>query len=173
MRPVCVAVGAAAIAVAATAAVAADADVKVIYGRPPVTILTPPTGYLLDPSDQVNPVYVVNQGPILSGPGIYSYTNVLYYPSQARRTYSEGGYAYTDPPYYPWSAYYGYPFAYPYLYDDVYDYPAVTGAVPCENFRCRSWRFYRGLARRPYGYAPYTAYRYRPAAGARVIEVVK
>jgi hypothetical protein len=166
MRPVCVAVSVAAIAVAATAAAAADADVKVVYGVPPVTVLTPPTGYLLDPSDQVNPVYVVNQGPVLSGPGIYSYTNVLYYPSQARRTYSEGGYAYTDPPYYPWSALYGYPYAYP------YDYPYVTGGLPCAaDVECSPAHFYRHLARRPYGYAPYTAYRYRPAAGARVIQV--
>jgi hypothetical protein len=58
----------------------------VVYGVPPVPVAVPPTGYLLDPSDARRPIYVVNQGPVYSGPGIY-----------AVPTYSEGGYAYATP----------------------------------------------------------------------------
>src|SRR5512139_2763942 len=58
----------------------------VVYGIPPLPVVVPPTGYVLDPSDARKPIYVVNQGPVYSGPGIY-----------AVPTFSEGGYAYTTP----------------------------------------------------------------------------
>jgi hypothetical protein len=43
-----------------------------IYGSDAVV----PIGYeFAPPADQVDRIYVVNQGPVLSGPGIYTYTN--------------------------------------------------------------------------------------------------
>lgn len=58
----------------------------VVYGGSPVPPVIPPTGYVLDPSDARPPIYVVNQGPVYSGPGIY-----------AVPTFSEGGFAYRGP----------------------------------------------------------------------------
>ena len=128
---------------------AAPSAPTVIYGTPPVPIVVPPTGYVLDPSDARKPIYVVNQGPVYSGPNIYAvplYTGAvgLY----AVPTYSEGGYAYAQP--------------YPY----VKSYWA--------HWRWRrpyAHRRYWDPSYRPYGYPPYGAYRYRPAPGARVIQV--
>jgi len=164
MRPVCLAVSAAAIAVTAgTAAADPCCAPRVIYAIPPVTIVVPPTGYVLDPSDTVNPVYVVNRGPILSGPGIYTYTNKYYYPTFARPTYSEGGYAYTDPPYYRWSS--PYPYAYPYVKSHRgWHCGGYEGCRPIYTGRHR-------FSHRPYGHPPYAAYRYQPAPSARVINV--
>jgi hypothetical protein len=89
-----------AVAVATTSPIAAqDTDdpsgPQIVYGVPPLAIDVPPTGYLLDPSDMRKPMYVVNQGPVYSGPGIY-----------AVPTYSEGGYAYTEP--FPYVRSFGY-----------------------------------------------------------------
>jgi hypothetical protein len=69
---------------------AADAVVEptIVYGVPPVAVDLPPVGYVLDPSDARRPIYVVNQGPTYSGPGIVTY---------AVPTYSEGRYAYALP----------------------------------------------------------------------------
>jgi hypothetical protein len=61
---------------------------KVIYGPAPAIVDLPPVGYVLDPSDARKPIYIVNQGPVYSGPLIYSF---------AVPTYSEGGYAYAVP----------------------------------------------------------------------------
>jgi hypothetical protein len=82
----------------ATAANAADqsSGVTVVYGHPPIDPLLPPVGYVIDPSDARRPIYVVNQGPVYSGPGIISI---------AVPTYSEGGYAYALP--YPYVRGYG------------------------------------------------------------------
>jgi len=160
MRILCLAASAAALTVTAAAADPYGSP-RVIYAIPPVTIVVPPTGYVLDPSDAVNPVYVVNQGPVLSGPGIYTYSNT-YYSTFARPTYSEGGYAYTDPIYYRWSAPYPYP------------YPYVNGhhGWRCGHFGCRSG-YYAGrrFGYRPYGHPPYAAYRNQPAPTARVIHL--
>jgi hypothetical protein len=81
-----------------TAAQSADAPsgVTIVYGVPPVEPLLPPVGYTLDPSDARRPIYVVNQGPVYSGPGIITF---------ATPTYSEGGYAYALP--YPYVRGYG------------------------------------------------------------------
>ena len=70
----------------AQAGCCAEGGPVIIYGIPPVPVAGPPTGYVLDPSDTRKPIYVVNQGPVYSGPGIY-----------AVPTYSEGGYAHTTP----------------------------------------------------------------------------
>lgn len=58
------------------------------YGVPAVPLAYPPTGYVLNPSDARAPIYLVNQGPVYRGPGIF-----------AVPTYSEGGYAFTPYPY--------------------------------------------------------------------------
>ena len=47
-----------------------------------VRVVYPPVGYVLDPSDARPPIYIVNQGPVFSGPDVY-----------ALPTYSEGLYA--------------------------------------------------------------------------------
>lgn len=86
----CLAGAVAALAVAGPAPLFAgccvDGPPTVVYRIPPVAIAAPPTGYVLGASDARKPIYVVNQGPVYAGPGIY-----------AVPTYSEGGYAYTTP----------------------------------------------------------------------------
>jgi hypothetical protein len=65
----------AALAVAVTPAVAQGCCVSgpvIVYGAVPVLTAVPPTGYRIDPADARPPMYVVNQGPVYSGPGIYS-----------------------------------------------------------------------------------------------------
>jgi hypothetical protein len=159
MRGLCLAACAAAISLAASPALAdcCWSNPTVIYAEPPVTIVVPPTGYVLDPSDAYRPVYVVNQGPVLAGARIIPV---------AVPTYSEGGYAYpTDYPYV--RSYYG---------------DRWFAAPPARRYgwRHRQWEGRRLLDRprvvRPgYGYGhvspPYDAYAYRPAHGARVIHV--
>jgi hypothetical protein len=87
----------------AQAGCCAGAGPTIVYGIPPLPVVVPPTGYVLDPSDARKPIYVVNQGPFYSGPGIY-----------AVPTYSEGGYAYTTP----------YPYVKSYWADWQYGYGA-------------------------------------------------
>ena len=166
MRPVIIAVSAAAIAGTITTAAANPCcRPNAVYGTPPYTISTPPTGYVLDPSDAVNPAYVVNRGPVLTGPGIYSYTNP-YISTFDRPSYSEGGYIYPDTPYYRWSKPHAYPCAYPY---------ARTGyGWGCGGYRysgCGGAHYHHHLAYRPYGHPPYAAYRHRPAPGPRVMHI--
>jgi hypothetical protein len=128
---------------------AADAVVEptIVYGVPPVAVDLPPVGYVLDPSDARRPIYVVNQGPTYSGPGIVTY---------AVPTYSEGGYAYALP--------------YPYVrtYGGWYDYG---------RWHHRIYRPYGASLDAPYVYRPSVirpyaaAYRYRVAPNARVIQL--
>jgi hypothetical protein len=66
-------------------------NVTIIYGAVPVPYPAPPPGHLLDPSDQRAPVYIVDQGPVIEGPGIYTYHEIEV---PAQPTYSEGGYAF-------------------------------------------------------------------------------
>ena len=65
--------------------------------------MIPPTGYVLDPSDAVKPIYPVDP----------SSCRRLGATPYARPTYSEGGYAYAD--------------SYPYT-DDPYGYGTAYGA---------------------------------------------
>jgi hypothetical protein len=142
----CVAGASAVIAMTASIAAAqeccAPSAPVVVYGVAPVPVAIPPTGYVLDPSDARKPIYVVNQGPYYSGPGIY-----------AVPTYSEGGYAATYAAPYPYvRGYWGYG-----------RWPHAHAYRPA-----RAWR---NPAYRPYGAPPYAAYQYRPAPSARVIKV--
>jgi hypothetical protein len=101
----------------------------------------------------INPFYVVNQGPVLSGPGIYAYTNT-YYPVVVRPTYPRDGFGYFDPPYRAYSYAHGYPYAYPYVrfHRRHCPYGWVNG--------CGSGYAVRPM--RPYGRVPYV-YGYRRA----------
>ncbi len=54
----------------------------------------PPVGYVFAPSDHRAPVYIVDQGPVISGPGVYAYHEIDVPP------YS-GGYAVVTPHAYP------------------------------------------------------------------------
>jgi hypothetical protein len=87
---------------------AAPAGPAIVYGPAPAVVDVPPVGYVLDPSDARKPIYVVNQGPVYSGPLIVTY---------AVPTYSEGGYAYGTP--YPYVRTYG---AYNWTYDQRFFY---------------------------------------------------
>jgi hypothetical protein len=124
----------------------------IIYGAPPVPYAPPPSGYVLDPSDSRGPIYVVNQGPLYSGPGIYSY---------AVPTYSEGGYAYANP--------------YPYVSGRFGGHMSWRDAAPyvgreADSYPVREITVIAG-AGRPYGPHPRHAYGYRPSPNARVIRV--
>jgi hypothetical protein len=116
----------------------------IVYGAPRAPVMLPPTGYVLDPSDARAPIYVVNQGPVYSGPNIVAaplYTAPLV--RLAVPTYSEGGYAYAQP------------------------YPYVRSYWGWPHPRKRYW----DPSYRPYGAPPYGAYRYRPAPSARIINL--
>lgn len=144
MRSLWFAAGAAFAALVSPVAAQSYQEPEIVYGTAPVVIDVPPTGYLLDPSDMRKPMYVVNQGPDYSGPGIY-----------AVPTYSEGGYAFTEPS----------PAPYPYV--------RSYGYGPYTIFRAEqpyAYPYYK-QGYRPYGYAPYGAYRYQPAPSARIIHV--
>ena len=138
-------------------AVAVAHEPVVVYGAAPYDIDLPPVGYVVDPADARGPIYVVNQGPVYSGPGVLA-INTFAVP-----TYSEGGYAYGLP--YPYIRGYG---------DWRYGYAPV--------YRPRHWRGRYSRLDDAYGYGPHVyrrhvfrpyagAYRYRPAPGARVIKV--
>ena len=112
------------------------------YGVAPIVATVPPDA--LDPWYPVRQIYVVNQGPVFTGPGIYAYSN-FYVPTVAPAWAPGWG-----------GPYYGgrYPYAAP--------FPYVRGEFGC----------HAGFERCDYGYGywrrPYAAaYRYRP--GARVI----
>jgi hypothetical protein len=72
---------------AATPAAAGHCCRSVLYGVPQ----GPPSPYYL--ADQASPFYLVNQGPVYSGPGIVADNNI-FYPSLPRPIYAVGGYAY-------------------------------------------------------------------------------
>ena len=65
------AAAATALTLAATPALAGyyDEDVAVAYGFPPV-------GFVFDPADHGAPVHIANQGPVLSGPGVYAFPEI-------------------------------------------------------------------------------------------------
>jgi len=79
------AAAAAALTLAATPAVAGGYDgVNVVYGIPPFPPALPAVGYMFDPSDHSAPVYIVDQGPVYAGPGVYAYHEIdvpLAYPT--------------------------------------------------------------------------------------------
>ena len=157
MRRLCLAACAALIPFAVSPAFAGG---DCCWSAPTVVYAVPPTGYLLDPSDARPPIYVVNQGPVYSGPGLY-----------AVPTYSEGGYAYP----------YDYPYDYPYVRSYYGDrWFAAPPPRRYYGWRHRGFEGRRSLdrvrvVRAGTGYgnvsAPYNAYDYRPARGARVIHV--
>ncbi len=121
---------------------------QVVYASPPAFFVVPPTGYVLNPSDAVRPFYVVTQVPYATGFGIVPL---------ARPTYSEGGYAYAD----------SYPYAAPYIHS--YGFGVRTGY---RAWRAGPVRSYFGDAfDRRAGAPPYTAYRYRTAPSARIIQI--
>ncbi|RAI38614.1 hypothetical protein CH341_27545 [Rhodoplanes roseus] len=117
----------------------------VVYGASPVPPAVPPTGYLLDPSDARPPIYVVNQGPLYRGAGIY-----------AVPTFSEGGYAYS--------------IRYPYTYGPAY---GRSHYVPYKRPHAYPPRRYGyiGPTERVAGAPPYGAYEVRPAPGAKIVHV--
>ncbi len=83
----------------------------IVYGAALAPLAYPPTGYVLNPSDARAPIYIVNQGPVYSGPGFYTVP-----------TYSEGGYAFTP---YPYVSGYGYARTYvPYVRPSFRSYGA-------------------------------------------------
>jgi len=120
---------------------------KVTYASPGASVVVPPTGYVLNPSDAVKPVYVVNRRPQLIGAGIVDI---------ARPTYSEGGYAFQDPHRGDGHSIHGY------VYDARDRSAATLPAQPVSN---------GDLFARPYGASPYTAYRYRTAPSAKIIHL--
>jgi len=102
------------------------------YRVAPVVAAVPPDAF--DPWYPVRQIYVVNQGPVFTGPGIYAYSN-FYVPTVA--PYWAGG---------------RYPYAAP--------FPYVRGEFGChagvERCDYRYWRYWR----RPYA----AATRYRAGA---------
>jgi hypothetical protein len=44
-------------------------DVSVAYGFPPI-------GFVFDPADHGAPVHIANQGPVLTGPGVYAFHEI-------------------------------------------------------------------------------------------------
>jgi hypothetical protein len=144
-------------------AVAADAPV-IVYGAAPSIVSAPPTGYVRDPSDARRPIYVVNEGPVVSGLEIDRYATSTIY---AVPTYSEGGYAYFDDC--PVEAVAPAPRHYPYV-RSYYGGRWFT-APP----RRRALRSGGSLSRlgQPAIVRPgvYAAYHYRPGPSAKVIQV--
>ncbi|MBI3436149.1 MAG: hypothetical protein HY056_13915 [Proteobacteria bacterium] len=126
----------------------------IVYGASALPVLLPPVAYGLDPSDARRAIYVVNQGPVYSGPGIVTY---------ADPTYSEGGYAYALP--YPYVGIYG-----PW-YDESpprYHRHHRPTARPHAARPYDDGRYWRA----PHVLRPHAgAYRYRAAPSARVIRV--
>jgi hypothetical protein len=90
MRLVCLAgAAAAALTLAVTPATAGYfPDVTILYGFGPI-------GDAFEPSDRRAPVRIVDEGPVISGPGVYAY-HTLKAP-----TYWQGGYSVVTPDVYP------------------------------------------------------------------------
>ncbi len=111
-----------------------------VYGVVPVVPLVPPSA--VDPWYPVRQIYVVNQGPVLTGPGIYAYPN-FYVPTFAPPLCCHAGFV---RPYYPY----------------VSPFPYVRGEFGCHGGVERCWYGYR----RPWR-GPYAAYRHGPPPGRR------
>jgi len=108
------------------------------YGAPAVAGVVPPLGWVYDYPQQVTQAYVVNRGPIYTGPGIYAYTNI-WVPTLARPEYPYADYTFIQRPY-P-------------SYPHVPSYPYVRGAHGCGGYGGCGWRY--GVAPfrdHPYGY---------------------
>ncbi len=119
------------------------------YGVAPVVALVPPDA--LDPWYAVRQIYVVNQGPVFTGPGIYAYSN-FYVPSIAPAVGWDG----CDP-----CARRYYPYAPP--------FPYVRGEFGCHAGVERCYYGYGyGYGYRRY-WRPYAAYRGRWVPGARMV----
>jgi len=119
----------------------------------------PPSPYYL--ADQINPFYLVNQGPVYSGPGIVAYNNVyypsIYYPSLRRPIYAVGGYAYVQA---------FYPPAMQYRYVHSFGgWRCWGGYQECAAYGAPRPGFYVPRAR----FAPYGSQLYRGEPSARVV----
>jgi hypothetical protein len=134
---------------AATPAAAGHCCRSVFYGVPQ----GPPSPYYL--ADQASPFYVVNQGPVYSGPGIYTDNNI-FYPSLPRPIYAVGGYAYVQ-------AYYPPAMQYPYV-RSFGGWRCHGGYGECGPYGAARPHFYRAAR-----FAPYGAQLYRGSPSARVI----
>jgi hypothetical protein len=161
MRHLYLAAAAAALTLAATPSLAGSCCQSTVsyYGIGPVVSVEPRVGFELTPSAQLNPVYVVNQGPFVSGPGIYTYSNI-YYPT-ARPIYSESIYSYAG---YAGAAY---SYATPYSYARPYPYVRTSWGLGYRG--CGGCAFGRSHIYRRYGGASYRAYRYTAVPGPRLI----
>jgi hypothetical protein len=134
---------------AATPAAAGHCCRSVLYGVPQ----GPPSPYYL--ADQASPFYLVNQGPVYSGPGIVADNNI-FYPSLPRPIYAVGGYAYVQGFYPP-------AMQYPYVRSSG-GWRCRGGYGECGSFGAARPHFYRAAR-----FAPYGAQLYRGAPSARVI----
>jgi hypothetical protein len=133
MRALCLAAAtAAALACVATPAAACCHRFAVAYGAPP---LVPVAGYVFEPpADHVDQIYVVNQGPVLSGPGIYTYTNP-YVPSFVPPPYPAVGYVHA-------ARYRAYETQYPYVRRiPRWHCPGCGGVAPVYTRRYRAYRY--------------------------------
>jgi hypothetical protein len=54
---------------AAPALAGSHEDVAIAHGFPPI-------GFVFDPADARAPVYIANQGPVLTGPGVYAFHEI-------------------------------------------------------------------------------------------------
>lgn len=90
-----------------------------VYGIAPIPAVPPDA---LDPWYPVRQIYVVNQGPVLTGPGIYAYTN-FYLPTFAPPLCCHAGYA---QPFYPYAP----------------PFPYVRGEFGCHGGVERCWYGY-------------------------------
>ena len=93
MRRLLFSLMASAVALSASAAFGEDKDCacgpqwkRLTQQSAQVDLVFPPIGYVLDPSDALPSIFIVNQGPVSTGPDVI-----------ALPTYSEGGHAYLIP----------------------------------------------------------------------------
>jgi hypothetical protein len=94
------------------------------------------------PADQVTQIYVVNQGPVLSGSGLYSYTNP-WVPSIAPFAYPPAGYVHDGR--------YARPATYPYVRASAHRYcPGCGGVAPYDppTYWAADWRYRHARWRR-------------------------
>ncbi len=115
------------------------------YGVAPVVPAVPPDA--LDPWYPVRQIYVVNQGPVFTGPGIYAYSN-FYVPPIAPPLCCRVGYV---QPYYPYAP----------------PFPYVRGRFGCHGGVERCW--YGGYGYRGHWRGRYAAYHHGPPPSARFI----
>jgi hypothetical protein len=141
---------AAAFAAVSTPAAAGHCCRSVLYGVPQ----GPPSPYYV--ADQASPFYLVNQGPVYSGPGIVADNNI-FYPSLPRPIYAVGGYAYVQGFYPP-------AMQYPYV-RSYGGWRCWGGYQECAAYGASRPSFYVPRAR----FAPHGSQLYRGEPGARVI----